>query len=127
VAHRLGVGRRLLDGREEEVAEASHVRKRSYSVAAPALARSGSFGDRGAGDETGYNPKYGGVAMEIPKEAILKLIRERLGGDKAQEADQQLPDQVDPEKHSDLLSKFGINPEELLSGGLGSIAGKFGL
>jgi uncharacterized protein (DUF2267 family) len=65
--------------------------------------------------------------MEIPKEAILKLIRERLGGDKAQEADQQLPDQVDPEQHSDLLSKFGINPEELLSGGLGSIAGKFGL
>src|SRR3954452_23804416 len=45
--------------------------------------------------------------MEIPKEAILKLIRERLGGDKAQEADQELPDQVDPEQHSDLLSKFG--------------------
>jgi hypothetical protein len=66
--------------------------------------------------------------MEIPKEAILNLIRERLGGDKAQEADQELPDQVDPEQHSDLLSKFGINPQELLGGGaLGGIAGKFGL
>jgi hypothetical protein len=39
-----------------------------------------------------------------------------------------LPDQVDPEQHSDLLSKFGINPQELLGGGaLGGIAGKFGL
>jgi hypothetical protein len=65
--------------------------------------------------------------VEIPKDMILNLIRERLGGDKAQEADQQLPDQVDPEQHSDLLSKFGINPQELLGGGLGGITGKLGL
>lgn len=65
--------------------------------------------------------------MEIPKDAILKLIRERLGGDKAEEADRELPDQVDPEKHSDLLSKFGVDPQELLGGGLGGIAGKLGL
>jgi hypothetical protein len=65
--------------------------------------------------------------VEIPKDMILNLIRERLGGDKAQEADQQLPDQVDPEQHSDLLSRFGINPQELLGGGLGGITGKLGL
>ena len=65
--------------------------------------------------------------MEIPKEAILNLIRERLGGDKAQEADRELPDKVDTEQHSDLLSKFGIDPQELLGGGLGGIAGKLGL
>ena len=65
--------------------------------------------------------------MEIPKEAIINLIRERLGGDKAAQADQELPDRVDHEQHSDLLAKFGIDPQELLSGGLGGIAGKLGL
>ena len=65
--------------------------------------------------------------MEIPKDTILKLIRERAGGDKAGEADRELPDRVDPEKHGDLLAKFGVDPKELLGGGLGGVAGKFGL
>lgn len=65
--------------------------------------------------------------MEIPKEMVLKLIREKLGADKADEADKQLPDQVDPEQHSDLLSRFGIDPKELLGGGLGGLGGKLGL
>jgi hypothetical protein len=65
--------------------------------------------------------------MEIPKDKILDLIRERAGGDKADQAAGELPDQVDPEKHADLLSKFGIDPQELLGGGLGDVAGKLGL
>ena len=64
--------------------------------------------------------------MEIPKEQILNLIRERMGDGKAQEADQELPEQVDPEQHSGLLEKFGVNPQELLSGGLGGIGDKLG-
>jgi len=65
--------------------------------------------------------------MEIPKDAILKLIRERLGGEKADEADRELPDKVDPDQHADLLSRFGVDPKELLGGGLGGIGGKLGL
>ena len=65
--------------------------------------------------------------MEIPKEQVLKLIQERMGGDKAAKADRELPDQVDPEQHSGLLEKFGVNPSELLSGGLGGLTGKLGL
>jgi hypothetical protein len=65
--------------------------------------------------------------MEIPKDKIIELIRQKAGGDQAQEAEQQLPDQVDPEQHADLLSKFGIDPQELLGGGLGGVAGKLGL
>jgi hypothetical protein len=65
--------------------------------------------------------------MEIPKEKIIELIRQRAGGDQADQAKQELPDQVDPEKHSDLLSKFGIDPKDLLGGGLGGITGKLGL
>jgi hypothetical protein len=61
--------------------------------------------------------------MEIPKDQILQLLRDRGDHDKAQQADQQLPDQVDTEQHSDLLGKIGINPSELL----GDIGGKFGL
>lgn len=65
--------------------------------------------------------------MEIPKEKILELIRERVGGEQAEQADKELPGQVDPEQHSDLLSKYGINPQDLLGGGLGDIGGKLGL
>jgi len=56
--------------------------------------------------------------MEIPKDKILELLRQRGDHDKAQRADQELPDKVDTEKHGGLLERFGINPQELL-GGLG--------
>lgn len=60
--------------------------------------------------------------MEIPKEKILELLRDRGEDDKAQQAESELPAQVDPEQHADLLSKLGIDPQELLGslpGGLG--------
>jgi hypothetical protein len=65
--------------------------------------------------------------MEIPKEKILELIRQRGDEGQAAQADQELPDQVDPEQHSGQLEKFGINPQELLSGGVGGIGDKIGL
>jgi hypothetical protein len=61
--------------------------------------------------------------VEIPKDQILQLLRDRGDHDKADQADQQLPDQVDPEQQSDLLEKFGINPSDLLR----DIGGKIGL
>jgi hypothetical protein len=64
---------------------------------------------------------------EIPKDKILELIRQRGDEGQAAQADQELPDQVDPEQHSGLLEKFGINPQELLSGGLGGLGDKIGL
>ena len=65
--------------------------------------------------------------MEIPKDKILDLIRQRAGGEQADQAAGELPDQVDPARHADLLSKFGIDPQELLGGGLGDVGGKLGL
>jgi len=65
--------------------------------------------------------------VEIPKDKILELLQQRGEPDKAAQADQELPDQVDPEQHSGLLAKFGINPQELLSGGLGGVGDKLGL
>jgi hypothetical protein len=61
--------------------------------------------------------------MEIPKDQILQLLRDRGKADQADQADQQLPDHVDPEQHGDLLQKLVINPSELL----GNIGDKFGL
>jgi hypothetical protein len=61
--------------------------------------------------------------VEIPKDQILQLMHDRGDHGKADQADQQLPDQVDPEQHGDLLNKIGINPSDLL----GDIEGKIGL
>jgi hypothetical protein len=63
--------------------------------------------------------------MQIPKDQILDLLRQQGKDDKVGEADQQLPDQVDPERDSGLLQKFGIDPADLLSKfGGGALGGK---
>ncbi len=66
--------------------------------------------------------------MQIPKQQIMDLIRNRNEpGDssKADQADNELPQQVDTEKdeHQNLLQKFGIDPQQLIS----KFGGKFGL
>ncbi len=53
--------------------------------------------------------------MEIPKDAILEFLRERGDSDKASEAERELPEQVDTERDSGLLARFGVDPQELLS------------
>jgi hypothetical protein len=60
--------------------------------------------------------------MDIPKDKILEMLRERGADDKVQQAQQELPDQVDPEQHSDQLQKLGIDPQDLL-GGIGDKLG----
>ena len=65
--------------------------------------------------------------MQIDKQQIIELLRSRGNQDQADQAQSELPDQVDTDQHADLLSKFGINPEELLGGGLGGLGGKLGL
>ena len=37
--------------------------------------------------------------MEIRKDKILDLLREQGKSDKVEQAEQELPDQVDPERH----------------------------
>jgi hypothetical protein len=62
--------------------------------------------------------------MEIPKEKVLDLLREQGKGDQVGQAQQELPDQVDPERDSGLLQKFGLEPQDVLSklgGGLPGI------
>jgi hypothetical protein len=64
--------------------------------------------------------------MEIPKEKIIELLRDRGEQQRAAQAERELPDQVDTEQHAGLLSKLGIDPQELagkLPGGLGDKLG----
>jgi hypothetical protein len=68
--------------------------------------------------------------MQIPKDQILQLLRSRGENQKADEADGQLPDQVDTEQHAGIRQKLGIDPQELLGslgGGAGGIGDKLGL
>jgi hypothetical protein len=53
--------------------------------------------------------------MEIPKEQVLQLLQDRGDSGQAAQAEQELPDQVDTEQDAGLLSKFGIEPQELIS------------
>ena len=53
--------------------------------------------------------------MQIDKQQIIQMLREQGDHDKAQKAEQELPDKVDPEEHKNLLQQFGINPQDLIS------------
>lgn len=54
------------------------------------------------------------MGIEIPKEKIIELLRERGEHDKAEKAQEQLPDKVDHEEHAGLLAEHGIDPKDLL-------------
>lgn len=65
--------------------------------------------------------------MQIDKQQILSLLKQQGQDDKADQAEKQLPDQVDTDQHSGLLDKLGINVEDLLGGGGGGLGDKLGL
>jgi len=60
--------------------------------------------------------------MEIDKSQILDYLKSQGKHDEASKADGELPDKVDTDKHGDLLSRFGIDPKDLL----GKLGGNFG-
>ena len=70
--------------------------------------------------------------MQFDKSQILDLLREQGDHDKADQADKELPDKVDPEQDAGLLAKFGIDPQTLITkfaggsggGGLGGLLGR---
>ncbi len=67
--------------------------------------------------------------MQIDKDQIIQLLKSQGDSDKAQQAESELPGQVDTEQHAGLLSKFGIDPMDLVTklgggGGLGGLLGR---
>ena len=63
--------------------------------------------------------------MKIDKDMILKLLRSRGEEDKAAQAEQELPDQVDQDEHAGLLQRFGVDPKDIV-GKLGGLGKRFG-
>ncbi len=51
--------------------------------------------------------------MEIPKAVIVERIKSNSGAEKASEADKELPDKIDTETDANLLSKYGLSPQDL--------------
>ena len=69
--------------------------------------------------------------MQIDKQQILSMLQGLGDQNTVDQAQAELPDQVDTDQHSGLLDKLGINAADLLgsgsSGPLGAIKGKLGL
>lgn len=65
--------------------------------------------------------------MHIDKEQIIAFLRERGDDAKADQAQQELPGQVDTEQDAGLLANLGIDPSDLLGELGGGLGGKLGL
>jgi hypothetical protein len=67
--------------------------------------------------------------VQISKDQIMSFLQQQGQGDKATQAQQQLPDQVDTDQHGDLLAGLGIDVPAMLGsmGGAGGIGKKLGL
>jgi len=66
--------------------------------------------------------------VNIDKSQIIDLLRSQGDSDKADQADAELPDEVDTERDKGLLDKFGLDVGDLVSkfgggGGLGGLIG----
>jgi hypothetical protein len=57
--------------------------------------------------------------VEIDKESVLKLIRERGDEEQANQAENELPDRIDTDRDAGLLQRFGVDPQDLTGGLLG--------
>jgi len=66
--------------------------------------------------------------MQFDKSMIIDLLRQQGNHSQADQAEQELPDQVDHEEHAGMLGKLGLDPQDLISklgggGGLGKLLG----
>ena len=52
--------------------------------------------------------------MQFDKSTIIQFLEQRGQHDQAQQAQQQLPQQVDHQQHAGLLQSLGINPDDLV-------------
>ena len=66
--------------------------------------------------------------MNFDKSQILELLRSRGDNDKAEQAERELPDQVDTDRDGGLLSKLGLDVGDIIAkltggSGLGKLLG----
>lgn len=63
--------------------------------------------------------------MQFDKSQIIDMLKSSGDDTKASQADSELPDKVDTDQDAGLLSKLGIDPQDLASklGGGGGLGG----
>ena len=61
------------------------------------------------------SPRGRNAAMEIDRDHVVALLREKGQDERVQHALDALPQKVDHEKHAQELEKLGIDPGELLA------------
>jgi hypothetical protein len=64
--------------------------------------------------------------VQIPKAMIVQFLRDRGKGALADQAQQHLPEQVDPAKYSAQLERYGVDVPALLAKLPGPLKGLFG-
>lgn len=64
--------------------------------------------------------------MKIDKNKIIEMLKNRGANDKAEQAQSDLPAQVDTDQHAEKLQKLGVKPEDL-AGEAGGLGDKIGL
>jgi hypothetical protein len=64
--------------------------------------------------------------MQLDKSQIIDQLKSLGKHDQAAKAESELPDKVDTDKDGDLLSKFGVDPKELIGKLGGNLGGMFG-
>lgn len=66
--------------------------------------------------------------MQIDKAQVLELLRSKGEGERVEQADRELPNQMDTDEHADLLSSYGLGPQEIIAklggGPLGGLTGR---
>ncbi len=65
--------------------------------------------------------------MQFDKQTIIDLIKEHGDASKADQAHQELPDQVDTDQHGGQLEKFGLSADTLMKHLPGGLPGGFSL
>jgi hypothetical protein len=69
------------------------------------------------------------MTLLIDKGTLLQFLKDHGDEDTARRAESELPDEVDTDKHADLLKDLGIDTQKLLGklGGLEDLGKKFAL
>jgi hypothetical protein len=66
--------------------------------------------------------------MLIDKQQVLELLRAKGDEGKAEQAARELPDQMDTDEQAQVLSNYGLGPQELIAklggGPLGGLTGR---
>ena len=69
--------------------------------------------------------------MQFDKSQVLELLRSQGKHSQADQAEGELPAQVDTERDAGLLARLGLTPPEIIGalaggGGIGGVAGRLG-